>query len=248
MRAIQLLWVNLIMDTFAALALGTERPTPDLLERPPINIHKAWLISNVMIKNIVGQAVYQVAILCFILYLGPYAWRTTDMSLHHYTLIFNSFVWATIWNEINSRKVNGEQNVFAGLLSNWIFLVVIAATVVTQILIVTVGGRAFQTAYLTLLEWVETMIIGFGSIPVGALLRLMPVPRFDGFGFTTRDQFSLPENRTYDTSKIKKSFLDRPENQSVFEEDDPDKLKDNTPLIQSEIRVEIDQEHDSDDN
>ena len=224
MRAIQLLWVNLIMDTLAALALGTERPTPDLLERPPINIQKAWLISNIMIKNIVAQASYQVAILCFILYLGPYAWATTDGSLHHYTLIFNSFVWATVWNEINSRKVNGEQNVFAGLLTNWIFLLVIAFTVGAQILIVTVGGRAFKTASLSPLEWLETMLIGFGSIPVGALVRLMPIPEFDGFGFGSKNQFSLPEDRHYDASRIKESLFSRPENASLLVPKDLDSL------------------------
>jgi calcium-translocating P-type ATPase len=107
LQAIQLLWVNLIMDTMAALALGTEKPHPDLLERPPININKAWLLSNIMIKNIVGQGIYQVVILCIILFAGPYIWYIEDASEYHYTLLFNAFVFAQVFNEINSRKCNG---------------------------------------------------------------------------------------------------------------------------------------------
>mmetsp|Transcript_18345 Transcript_18345/g.27311 ORF Transcript_18345/g.27311 Transcript_18345/m.27311 type:complete len:932 (+) Transcript_18345:1-2796(+) len=197
MRAIQLLWVNLIMDTLAALALGTERPTPDLLLRPPINIRQAWLLSNIMLKNILGQGLYQIALLCFILYLGPFAWDTRDESLHHYTLIFNAFVWATLWNEINSRKVNGEQNVFSGLTTNWVFIAVIVFTIAVQILVVEFGGVAFQTAPLSWDEWIATMLIGLGSLPIGALLRLMPVPKYDGFGFARTEQFSWPEKRVY---------------------------------------------------
>ena len=107
LKAIQLLWVNLIMDTMAALALGTEKPHHDLLDRPPININKAWLLSNIMIKNIIGQGIYQVVILCFIMFVGPYIWYVEDASVLHYTYIFNSFVFAQIFNEINSRKCNG---------------------------------------------------------------------------------------------------------------------------------------------
>lgn len=62
LKAVQLLWVNLIMDTFAALALGTEVPTMKLLERRPYKPN-ASLISKVMIRNIVGQSSYQVCCL-----------------------------------------------------------------------------------------------------------------------------------------------------------------------------------------
>ena len=107
LKAIQLLWVNLIMDTMAALALGTEKPHPDLLDRPPININRAWLLSNIMLKNIIGQGIYQVILLCYILFVGPMVWYVADGSDYHYTLIFNAFVFAQIFNEINSRKCNG---------------------------------------------------------------------------------------------------------------------------------------------
>jgi calcium-translocating P-type ATPase len=188
LSVLQLLWVNLIMDTMAALALGTEKPHPDLLERPPININRAWLISNIMMKNIVGQGVYQVVILCFILFAGPYIWYLDDGSNRHYTLIFNSFVFAQVFNELNSRKCNGELNVFDGLFTNWIFIAVLIITVSLQVIIIEFGSVAFQTAALSTEEWFTTVLIGFGSLPLGLILRVIPVPVMDAWGFGEVEQ------------------------------------------------------------
>ena len=102
---IQLLWIEVIQTT-AALALGTEKPHPGLLERPPVNQQKS-LFSNIMIKNIVGQVIYQVLILCFIMFGGKDIWYVEDESDLHYTYLFNSFVFAQLFNEINSRRCNG---------------------------------------------------------------------------------------------------------------------------------------------
>lgn len=66
-----MLWVNLIMDTLASLALATELPTPDLLLRKPYGRTKP-LISRTMMKNILGQAVYQLSVVFALLFLGKY--------------------------------------------------------------------------------------------------------------------------------------------------------------------------------
>lgn len=73
LKAVQMLWVNLIMDTFAALALATEQPTEDLLNRKPYGRNKA-LISRTMMKNIIGHAVYQLAIVLTLLFAGLYCY------------------------------------------------------------------------------------------------------------------------------------------------------------------------------
>ena len=70
MKAIQMLWVNLIMDTLASLALATELPTEELLNRRPYGRTKA-LISRTMMKNIIGHAVYQLAVILGVLFAGP---------------------------------------------------------------------------------------------------------------------------------------------------------------------------------
>ena len=69
-----MLWVNLIMDTLASLALATELPTPDLLTRKPYGRTKA-LISRTMVKNILGQSVYMLAIIFFLLFYGKQTHR-----------------------------------------------------------------------------------------------------------------------------------------------------------------------------
>jgi magnesium-transporting ATPase (P-type) len=68
-QAVQMLWVNLIMDTLASLALATEPPTPDLLLRKPYGRTKA-LISRTMAKNILGQAIYQLTITFGLMFFG----------------------------------------------------------------------------------------------------------------------------------------------------------------------------------
>jgi P-type Ca2+ transporter type 2B len=128
-----MLWVNLIMDTLASLALATEMPTEDLLKRKPYGRTKS-LISRTMVKNIVGHSIYQLTVLFIILYLGRFRvifvcvkknfsgdklgievkhWpEPDDPPSVHFTVIFNAFVLMTLVNEINSRKIHGERNVF----------------------------------------------------------------------------------------------------------------------------------------
>ena len=72
LQAVQMLWVNLIMDTLASLALATEMPTPELLLRKPYGRTKA-LISRTMAKNILGQAVYQLVITFGMMFFGKMA-------------------------------------------------------------------------------------------------------------------------------------------------------------------------------
>jgi len=69
LKAIQMLWVNLIMDTLASLALATELPSEELLNRKPYGRTKA-LISRTMMKNIIGHAVYQLAVIFSLLFAG----------------------------------------------------------------------------------------------------------------------------------------------------------------------------------
>lgn len=69
LKAVQMLWVNLIMDTFASLALATEPPSESLLLRKPYGRNKP-LISRTMMKNILGHAVYQLAIIFTLLFAG----------------------------------------------------------------------------------------------------------------------------------------------------------------------------------
>lgn len=74
LKAVQMLWVNLIMDTFASLALATEPPTDSLLKRHPYGRNKP-LISRTMMKNILGHAVYQLVVIFCLVFAGELGWH-----------------------------------------------------------------------------------------------------------------------------------------------------------------------------
>lgn len=67
--SVQMLWVNLIMDTFAALALATEPPSLELLNQPPYGKNES-IVNSIMWRNVLGQGFYQIAVLCVLLFAG----------------------------------------------------------------------------------------------------------------------------------------------------------------------------------
>ncbi|KAI9472462.1 MAG: PMCA-type calcium-translocating P-type ATPase [Benjaminiella poitrasii] len=175
LSAVQLLWVNLIMDTLAALALATEPPTDDLLHRKPISKY-AHLINFRMAKLILGQALFQIIINLIAIYLGPRIFHLEndlDGAILR-TMVFNIFVFLQVFNEINCRRIDSTINVFKDMFDNWIFIAVQFAVVLGQFLIVTFGGIAFKTVPLTWHQWLVTILIGSLSLPVGTVIRLLP--------------------------------------------------------------------------
>ena len=164
------------MDTMAALALGTEKPQERLMEEKPHGRDER-LLTNKMIKHIAIQSLYQVAVLMVILYAGHNIWDIPKKSAVHYTLIFNSFVWCQVFNEINCRTVIDELNVLKGFFTNFVFLFVIAITAVCQAIIVEFTGKVFKVDSLNWVQWISCLGIGFFSLILGFFSRLIPVPR-----------------------------------------------------------------------
>lgn len=192
LTAVQLLWVNLIMDTLAALALATEPPTDDLLKRRPASKY-AHLINYRMVKMILGQAIFQIAVNLAVVYAGPRLFHLDMSDAHERTVLktmtFNIFVFLQVFNEINCRRIDDTFNIFKNLWHDWIFLAVQASTVTCQFLIITFGGIAFGTTPLTFTQWVITVAIGALSLPVGLIIRLLP----DIFGIERRfNEDALP--------------------------------------------------------
>ncbi|XP_045038137.1 plasma membrane calcium-transporting ATPase 4 isoform X1 [Desmodus rotundus] len=181
LKAVQMLWVNLIMDTFASLALATEPPTESLLKRRPYGRNKP-LISRTMMKNILGHAVYQLTVIFFLVFAGEKFFdidNGRNAPLHsppsqHYTIIFNTFVLMQLFNEINSRKIHGERNVFAGIFRNLIFCSVVLGTFISQIFIVEFGGKPFSCTRLTVSQWFWCLFIGIGELLWGQVISTIP--------------------------------------------------------------------------
>uniref|UniRef100_A0A8C4NX77 Calcium-transporting ATPase n=1 Tax=Dicentrarchus labrax TaxID=13489 RepID=A0A8C4NX77_DICLA len=181
LKAVQMLWVNLIMDTFASLALATEPPTEALLLRNPYGRNKP-LISRTMMKNILGHAIYQLTIIFTLLFIGEKIFDIDsgrNAPLHappseHYTIVFNTFVLMQIFNELNARKIHGERNVFEGIFKNPIFCSIVLGTLVTQIAIVQFGGKPFSCVRLTIEQWLWCVFLGLGSLLWGQLVSSVP--------------------------------------------------------------------------
>ncbi|KAI8991524.1 PMCA-type calcium-translocating P-type ATPase [Mycotypha africana] len=188
LTAVQLLWVNLIMDTFAALALATDPPTEELLNRQPES-RTAPLITFKMWKMIIGQAIFQLVVTLILLYSKVLNYPTESATLQ--TIVFNTFVFCQIFNEINCRKIDNNLNIFSNILANKFFLVIFFICVVGQVVIVQFAGPAFQVVPLNGVQWSIAIVIGLLSLPIGVIIRLIPDSAF-GFLFfnpATRDKY-----------------------------------------------------------
>jgi Ca2+-transporting ATPase len=177
LTAVQLLWVNLIMDTFAALALATEPPIHELLNRKPLG-RNASLFTWKMWINIGTQSVYQLLVLLIIYYLG---YRSlcinekclADNSESNNTIVFNTFVFCQIFNEFNCRKINMEFNILANIHKSFMFLIIFGVTLVCQIMIVELFGRFANTIPLTWYQWIVSVLCGLLCIPFSMLVRVI---------------------------------------------------------------------------
>ena len=171
LNAVQLLWLNLIMDTMAALALATDPPSPAVLDRKP-EPRNAALINLTMWKMIFGQAIFQLIVTLVLYFAGlkflPYDSETLP------TLVFNTFVWMQIFNALNCRRVDNRLNTLDGIWRNWLFLTIFAIMVGGQIFIVFFGGDAFVVKRLNGPQWAISIIIGLLSLPLGIVIRFIP--------------------------------------------------------------------------
>jgi Ca2+ transporting ATPase len=158
LNSVQMLWVNLIMDTFAAMALATEPPKEDIIKGKPYPKNDN-IITPVMWRNILGQSFFQIMVLSVLLFGGSFIFGiefrrpdenwTVDNGFH-YTMIFNTFIFMQVFNEINCRKIGeGEFNVFTDFFNNRMFIFILAVTVVVQLALVQYGGAAVRCTPLT---------------------------------------------------------------------------------------------------
>ncbi|TLD11395.1 hypothetical protein PgNI_05639 [Pyricularia grisea] len=178
LTATQLLWVNLIMDTLAALALATDPPHPTVLDRKP-EPRGSPIISVTMWKMILGQALYQLGI-TYLLYFGrqrvlpAYDHDVQDDQIA--TLVFNTFVWMQIFNQWNNRRLDNRFNILEGITKNPIFIAISLAMCGAQALITNYGSFAFSIAEAgqTPAMWGYAIFLGFLSIPFGMIIRLIP--------------------------------------------------------------------------
>ncbi|CAL5395390.1 unnamed protein product [Camellia sinensis] len=179
LTAVQLLWVNLIMDTLGALALATEKPSKELMKKPPVGRTKP-LITNIMWRNLLAQAFYQIAVLLTLQFGGKSIFGV-NTNVNN-TLIFNTFVLCQVFNEFNARKLE-KKNVFKEIHRSKLFLAIIGITIVLQVVMVEFLKKFASTERLNWWQWV--VCIGFAAVswPIGWLVKWIPVPEKPFFSY-----------------------------------------------------------------
>ncbi|XP_062172411.1 putative calcium-transporting ATPase 13, plasma membrane-type [Alnus glutinosa] len=173
LTAVQLLWVNLIMDTLGALALATEQPTKELMDKPPVGRTEP-LITNIMWRNLLAQASYQIAVLLTLQFKGESIFGVSEKV--NDTLIFNTFVLCQVFNEFNARKLE-KKNVFKGIHKNRLFLGIIVITIVLQVVMVEFLKKFADTERLNWAQWGACIGIAALSWPIGWIVKWIPVPQ-----------------------------------------------------------------------
>jgi hypothetical protein len=215
LTAVQLMWVNLIQNTMAALALATDPPAPSILNRKP-DPKSAPLISATMLKMIVGQSIYQLAV-TLILYFGGakiLSYQSAHEKAQLQTVVFNTFVWMQIFNQYkyvrlplvinntlltsdSNRRLDNKFNIFEGISRNRLFIAISLVMIGCQVMIILVGGKAFSITRLDGAQWGYSVILGALSIPIGAVIRLIPDKLFEEMcqGFLRRQTFAATDEQ-----------------------------------------------------
>jgi Ca2+-transporting ATPase len=146
----QMLWVNLIMDTFAALALATEPPNHSVMKQKPRRVNN-FIITSAMAKNIFSWAgVFLVVLLGLLFWFGHTAGGLTPYAL---SFFFTVFVMLQFWNLFNARCMGTTNSAFYHLHKNIPFVLIAVLIIGMQVVLVQFGGEVFRTVPLCLSDW-----------------------------------------------------------------------------------------------
>ena len=160
----QILWVNLIMDTFAALALASLPPSHEVMSDKP---RKA---SNFIINKSIGFGILFCGIVFFLVMFAllVYCERRGKggVDVHELTMFFTTFVMIQFWNLFNAKALMSHHTAFRHFLKDKGMILVLVLVLVGQWIIVTFGGEMFRTTPLSLHEWL--LIIGSTSVVLWA--------------------------------------------------------------------------------
>ena len=165
---IQILWINIIMDSIAALALCSEAPHPALMHQPPIP-RDAPILNRTMWRSILITAGFYIVAGFLVMKTGLLGGSS---PAEQGTIFFTAFVFAQVWNGINCRAVNGIMPPFFS--GNPSFFVLMGLIVVTQVALVQAGGELMGTVPLPLTDWVRITLASASVLVIGAMIRLFP--------------------------------------------------------------------------
>lgn len=193
LTVMQLLWVNIIMDTFAALALATEPPEPHVMDRPPRHPDD-FIITRSMGKGILAMAALFVVLLAGLLFWyqsqGSFDYLAARDVLNstssteqekmqaqdtqqRLSIFFTFYVMLQFWNLFNARRMGTNRSVFDRLFTNKYFWLIALLILLGQFMITQFGGAWFSTYPLTLKQWVLIVVCSSGVLVLGEGYRLL---------------------------------------------------------------------------
>ena len=192
----QMLWVNLIMDTFAALALASLPPESDVMKEKPRS-RNDYIISKSMARRIFGVGMFFVAVLfgfiqyfkhCDVTSLSQFSWHdyisnffnfsyfNAGFSPYELSLFFTIFVFMQFWNIFNAKAFRAKGSAFRGFFAKAMpkgFMFTLLIIFIGQILIVTFGGEMFNVVPLQIGDWLRIVLCSSVILWVGEVERLV---------------------------------------------------------------------------
>lgn len=173
---IQMLWINIIMDTLAGLAFAGEPALQEYMEERPTKRNEPVLCKR-MIHQIVCTGAYTIG-LCLVFLKAPVfkgLFRYEENPLYFYTAFFALFVFSGVFNAFNARTE--RIHLFSHLKNNKLFVVFILLVMAVQLLLIYVGGTMFRCAGLTAGELLVTLLLSLTVIPVDLVRKVISKKR-----------------------------------------------------------------------
>ena len=169
---VQMLWLNMIMDTLSALAFSYEPALLEYMMEPPKKKNEK-IINSYMYNEIILTAIYS-SLLCILFLKLPIVreyFRTNNNNKYLMTAYFAMFIFIGIFNSFNARTY--RINIFSNILKNKIYLIIISFIIIVQIYLIYFGGDLFRTYGLTAKEFLIILLISLSVWPVDGIRKLI---------------------------------------------------------------------------
>lgn len=166
---IQMLWINMVMDTFAGLAFSFEPPLNEYMNEYPKKKDEA-IINKYMLNQIFFTGIFS-SLMCIIFLKSHFINNLYRSETYLYTAFFGLFIFIDIFNCFNART--HRLNILGNILKNKVFLIIIAFIVIVQILLIYFGGSVFRTSGLSLFEFEVMILFAFTVIPFDFVRKLI---------------------------------------------------------------------------
>lgn len=174
----QMLWINMVMDTLAGLAFAYEPPLEEYMEEKPKKKDES-IINNYMINEIAITGLYT-TILCILFLKLPIIRNQFLSDASFMTAFFGLFIFAGIFNCFNART--SRINVLANLLKNYMFIFIISFICVVQVIMIYFGGTLFRTVPLNIYEFILMFILSFSVVPVDMVRKKLFKVKLNRYG------------------------------------------------------------------